>query len=388
VCAAIGRATGTDPVLWRVLLAVLGFFGGMGIVVYVAAWLIIPAEGDTASPLESMLGRGRSSMSPVTVIALSVLVVVLFGLIVTDKFRAVLLGAAILLLGALLLNRNGTGGPAGVPPPHGPPGPGGWVRQPGTGPAAWTGQPGAPWAGGGPAAYRPPFAPYGPYAQTAATPAAGPPPAPGRHPRPPRERSPLGAATFSTIFLVIGALVVVDLATTLSMPPSAYFAAALATVALGLLVGAWFGRARWLIALGLVACAALGVSTLVESYAGTRRPEAPVTWAPERYDALAERYATSFDDSVLDLSRVDFTGHDARVAAEVTFGQLRVILPPDVDVVAEVRIGPGDARVFDTRWEGVGGQPRRVTDLGADGAGGGTVHLDLRVRAGSLEVIR
>ena len=74
VCAAIGRATNTDPVLWRVLLAVLGFFGGIGILVYVAAWLIIPGEGDTASPVESMLGRGRSSMSPVTVIVLSILV--------------------------------------------------------------------------------------------------------------------------------------------------------------------------------------------------------------------------------------------------------------------------------------------------------------------------
>ncbi|MFC5946515.1 PspC domain-containing protein, partial [Micromonospora harpali] len=106
VCAAIGRATNTDPVLWRVLLAVLGFFGGIGILVYVTAWLIIPGEGDTASPVESMLGRGRSSMSPVTVIVLSILVAVSFGYIVTDAFRAVLLGAAILVGGALLLNRD------------------------------------------------------------------------------------------------------------------------------------------------------------------------------------------------------------------------------------------------------------------------------------------
>jgi hypothetical protein len=28
VCGALGRATNTDPVLWRVVLAVLGFFGG------------------------------------------------------------------------------------------------------------------------------------------------------------------------------------------------------------------------------------------------------------------------------------------------------------------------------------------------------------------------
>ncbi|TDC60445.1 PspC domain-containing protein, partial [Micromonospora sp. KC207] len=116
VCAAIGRATNTDPVLWRVLLAVLGFFGGIGILVYVTAWLIIPGEGDTASPVESMLGRGRSSMSPVTVIVLSILVAVSFGYIVTDAFRAVLLGAAILIGGALLLNRDHTTAGQRTPP--------------------------------------------------------------------------------------------------------------------------------------------------------------------------------------------------------------------------------------------------------------------------------
>ena len=56
-----------------------------------------------------MLGRGRSSMSPVTVIVLGILVAVSFGYIVTDAFRAVLLGAAILIGGALLLNRDAPG---------------------------------------------------------------------------------------------------------------------------------------------------------------------------------------------------------------------------------------------------------------------------------------
>ena len=101
--------------LWRVLLAVLGFFGGIGILVYVAAWLIIPTEGDTASPVESMLGRGRSSMSPVTVIVLGILVAASFGYIVTDAFRAVLLGAAILVAGALLLNRDSRSPQPGAP---------------------------------------------------------------------------------------------------------------------------------------------------------------------------------------------------------------------------------------------------------------------------------
>ncbi|MFD1325666.1 PspC domain-containing protein, partial [Micromonospora sonneratiae] len=185
VCAAIGRATNTDPILWRVLLAVLGFFGGIGILIYVAAWLIIPGEGDTASPVESMLGRGRSSMSPTTVLVLAITVAVIFGFIVTDGFRAILLGAAILIGGALLLNRNAirgqvpnagaptpSGGPgpayaptaAGAPMPTGAPTPFGMAQmghpglppQPGTGPV----HPGQPHSGAG---YPPPVPPTGPY---------------------------------------------------------------------------------------------------------------------------------------------------------------------------------------------------------------------------------
>ena len=70
VCAALGRATNTDPVLWRVLLAVLGFFGGIGVLLYLIGWLVIPAEGDTASPIESLLGQGRSGMAPLSVMLL------------------------------------------------------------------------------------------------------------------------------------------------------------------------------------------------------------------------------------------------------------------------------------------------------------------------------
>ncbi|MDI5943787.1 hypothetical protein QLR68_37795, partial [Micromonospora sp. DH15] len=81
------------------------------------------------------LGRGRSSMSPVTVIVLSILVAVSFGYIVTDAFRAVLLGAAILVGGALLLNRDhaaaGRGAAPGTPAaaPPGPVPPAAWPTR-------------------------------------------------------------------------------------------------------------------------------------------------------------------------------------------------------------------------------------------------------------------
>ncbi|MFY1617705.1 PspC domain-containing protein [Micromonospora sp. WMMD736] len=477
VCAAIGRATNTDPVLWRVLLAVLGFFGGIGILVYVAAWLIIPNEGDTASPVESMLGRGRSSMSPVTVIILGILVAASFGYIVTDAFRAVLLGAAILIGGALLLNRDNRGpqpqggpvppGPAGTPPGPVPPvawpaptygtvPPGGPVATaplagdayatapqsaypsvpsgqppigaqpaspaamvPGVGPVS--GQPaaatatsqGTGWPASGPptsgwpsapvtavpaagpsthpgaatpGGYRPPFAPHGPYAAPA--PAAYPPPKPPKPAKRPRERSPLGPVTFSLIFLALGVVALLDLLDVFDVGASAYFAAALATIGLGLLVGTWFGRARWLIALGLVTAAALGTATVAESYDRIRGVDGAVTWAPTDYRDLADRYENSFGDAVLDLRGIDFTKQDTQVTVAINFGQATVVVPPNVDVTTVADVNAGDATVFGNRSGGIDGRLRESTDLGADGPGGGKLRLYIHVNAGNLEVTR
>ncbi|MEH0973052.1 PspC domain-containing protein [Micromonospora sp. CPCC 205546] len=478
VCAAIGRATNTDPVLWRVLLAVLGFFGGIGILIYVTAWLIIPGEGDSASPVESMLGRGRSSMSPVTVIVLSILVAISFGYIVTDAFRAVLLGATILIGGALLLNRDHRGGqgapvdpvppvaptaPPGPVPPVGHPAPAAYAVPPtvavapGAGPVtvppatvahtAWSapvpGRPAEPttelpawppaapvpparpaagtptvgwppvpptsgWpapASGWPAAtsgapahpvpaplppsYRPPFAPHGPYAgQTVVPPPPSPPKPRVKPPKRPRERSPLGAVTFSLIFLALGVVAVVDLLDVSDVGASAYFAATLATIGLGLLVGTWFGRARWLIALGVVAAAALGVATVAESYDRIRGVDGNVTWAPTDHRDLALRYENSFGDTVLDLRAIDFDKKNTEITVSVNFGECTVVVPPNVDVTTVADVNAGDAVVFGKRSGGLAGELRETTDLGADGPGGGTLRLYVHVNAGNLEVTR
>ncbi|HEX5595094.1 MAG TPA: PspC domain-containing protein [Micromonosporaceae bacterium] len=426
VCAAIGRATNTDPILWRVLLAVLGFFGGLGVLVYVAAWLIIPAEGDDTSPFESMLGRGRSSMTPLTVILLSLLVVVLFGFIVTDQLRAVLLGAAIIIAGVLLVSRNGAGAarPAPMSPPAGPPPPrtapagqaaaaapthsyptpaatpaGTQPAAPSPSPASastpdrWSTaaasappQPPAPPTAG---AYRPPFAPYGPYAgpppHHPPGPYPPPPPPPPKPPAPPRESSPLGAVTFSMIFVAVGLVALLDLGGVIDVRVSGYFAAVLVTIALGLLVGTWFGRARWLIALGLVATAALGISTAAESHHwhGDR-----VVWDPASYSELATDYEITFGDATLDLTRIDFTDRDAQVTVRANVGEVTVILPEHVDVTVTAEVNVGDAQVLGNRWSGLGLPPREVTDYGADGPGGGQLHLYLYVNAGDLEVRR
>lgn len=450
VCAAIARATNTDPVLWRVLLAVLGFFGGIGILIYLAAWLIIPAEGDTASPVESMLGRGRSSMSPVLVIILTILVVVMFGLIVTDGFRAVVLGAAVLIGGALLLNRkpgssvpaassggempSGTGRPwQPAPPPYPPPAPPGpapgqpapggphgstaTVTPPFTPPPVPPNPPVPPMQPPGPppmspppphrsgppfppappapprGGYRPPFAPHGPYAGPGPGPYppsySGPPVPPPKPPKPPKERSPLGGATFSLIFVALGLVAALDLGNVVSVKPSTYFFAVLVTVALGLLVGAWFGRARWLIALGFIAAAALGISTIAESQVGRYDTSgSDVYWQPLTAQTMPERFEHNFGSAVLDLSKVDFTGQDEAVTIHLSFGDLEVIVPPNVDTTVHAEVNAGDARIFENNSSGFQASPGEITDLGEDGPGGGKLSITIKVNAGSAEVHR
>src|SRR6266704_2604427 len=106
VCAAIARATNTDPVLWRVLFAVLTLAGGVSVVVYLVAWLLIPAEGDTGSPLEALLGRGRSSTSPVLVVIVGIIAALSIGSVLSGHGTAWFVVAA-LVVGAIMLATRG-----------------------------------------------------------------------------------------------------------------------------------------------------------------------------------------------------------------------------------------------------------------------------------------
>ena len=44
VCGGIGRATGIDAWVWRLLFALLALCGGAGLVLYVLLWIFVPAE--------------------------------------------------------------------------------------------------------------------------------------------------------------------------------------------------------------------------------------------------------------------------------------------------------------------------------------------------------
>jgi phage shock protein PspC (stress-responsive transcriptional regulator) len=48
-----------DPTLVRLTFAALAVLGGMGVPLYLAAWLLVPEEGTGYSVAEEWLDRGR-----------------------------------------------------------------------------------------------------------------------------------------------------------------------------------------------------------------------------------------------------------------------------------------------------------------------------------------
>jgi phage shock protein PspC (stress-responsive transcriptional regulator) len=359
VSGAVARATNTDPILWRVLFVVLTFFGGFGILAYVVLWLTTPADGDTASPVEAVFGRGRSGTSTLLTVVVGLLTVLIIGG-ATDRWPWPLL--ALIIIGAALVfassNRSRRTG-SGEPVPEG--------------------------TAGVPAGYQPAFAPHGPY---------GPPPPPppvAKAAPPPRDPSRLGVLIFSLALVVLGLMGLIDVAGAVAIPAAAYVAAALAIVGGGLVLGAWLGRARGMIFVGVGLVLALSITSIGDrnfDWRNGRNRGGDITWAPQSLNQLRGDYEHQAGSATLDLRNLDFSGQERNLRVRVQAGKLVVQLPPNVDVTATADVRLGSATLFDRNANGVRRGDFTVTDLGADGAGGGMIHLNLEVSLGDAEVTR
>jgi hypothetical protein len=215
-----------------------------------------------------------------------------------------------------------------------------------------------------------------------ATWAQGPPPRRQRRPR-----SPLGALTLSVATMLTGVLLALRLSGVDALTAPRILAVALLVVGGGLLVGAWIGRARWLIAVGLVLALALGGSVAAGS-AGLDDGLGERTWTPTG-DAS---YSLGAGEAVLDLSALR-PRTSSEIDVELRVGRLLVLVPPDVQVTGEAEAGVGELlQVFDDGRRRVL-NPDDDTDVRRRFAFDGTVEgpqveLDLEVGMGQIEVRR
>jgi phage shock protein C len=59
VCAGLGAYTGIDAILIRLGFALLTAFGGLGVLLYLCAWIVLPDETGGVSITESFVGERR-----------------------------------------------------------------------------------------------------------------------------------------------------------------------------------------------------------------------------------------------------------------------------------------------------------------------------------------
>src|SRR4051794_20438846 len=117
VAGGLGRHLDVDPTILRVLFVVLVFFGGAGLVVYGAMWLLVPEDATERAAV-------RTSDSTRNALLISVLVVAAL-LAVGDSWWNYgfpwPLAVGALVFAAILMSRDRAAAPPAPPGPPGPP---------------------------------------------------------------------------------------------------------------------------------------------------------------------------------------------------------------------------------------------------------------------------
>lgn len=234
-------------------------------------------------------------------------------------------------------------------------------------------------------------------------------------PAAPPQRSYLGWLVVSIAALAAGIVALIGLAVSPTAGTVALVGAVVVTLlGLGMVVGAWYGRARWLTVLAiplafLTFSAVAAQHWIADSGAAERwvgSSDGGISIGSRAWDVtpadLAQQpldYRVSAGDAVLDLTALTAEGAESAaprqrvtIDASVGLGQLTVLVPPDmrVNLSARLRAGevllPGattpegsgtDLTVVETIEPLTQGQPAYVVDLDvAIGAGNLEVHRD------------
>jgi phage shock protein PspC (stress-responsive transcriptional regulator) len=372
VAAAIGHRYDIDPVLVRVAFVVATVFSGVGVLLYLLGWLLLPAEGDETSGAESLLGRGRSSMSSAMTLVLGIALIPAAGFAFGDAVSGAI--GLTVVAGALFMLHRSRSELGHVPAPAAP------------GTAAATGMPGVPGTEPAPgtAAGRPvppAWDPLGaaPFAWDLPEPSPVPPQAP-QTPRPPRSK--VTPITLGLALLTAG----VGSAFWPALSVAQICALALGVIGVGLVVGSLVRGGRGLIgvAVPLVLLTwVLQTAPMSGFTAGDRQ------WNPPTAAQLQPRYELTMGSGVLDLTgtRVP-NGQTLHTSVAVGVGEARVVLPRGIDaqVTCETPIGSVDC--LGVTNSGIPARADQVTDNGPDGPGGGKLVLDVRSSVGSVQVQR
>jgi phage shock protein PspC (stress-responsive transcriptional regulator) len=342
VCAGLGRYFDVSPLVYRIAFAALAFAGGTGILLYIAAVLVIPSETAEDSIAVEALRDHR------------------------DR-PWLLAGVGLLGFGAVLALSEARfwPGPGNV-----------WLAATIAGAAlVW-------WHMGGREARRPapPGAPPG-TARPGEAPSGVAPPMAARV-RAPRRPS----LFFPVVGVLIAAAGVLGLLETLDAVETDWrvaFAGGTVLVGAAIAAGAVTGRrVGGLILVGLVMLGGFGIAVASpSSFSGGigDRYERPAVAADLRH------YELAVGDLTVDLGDTRLPPGETHLDVDLGFGDLTVFVPDDVAVRIDARAGFGHVDVLGRTDEGWDAKSR-VDEPGVDSPS--TLVLDAEIGAGDLEVSR
>jgi len=326
VAGGLGRYFDITPTFFRIGFAILTLVGGAGILLYVAAWLVIPDEDESDSIVSEALRRHRDR--PWLLAGVGLVGIALVSLFAqADFWPNSGFAWTLLLLGGLVIvfaQRRATDGtrPDDAAPPAG-------------------------------------------------TPAA--------QPRQPSLLLP----GLGVLLAAAGALALLE-----AVGVDVRWDVALAVGAIGTGVAVVAGvalrrRTGGLVVVGLVlatlAIAVSAVDVRLEGPIGTR------VYSPLETGDLKRDYDISIGDLRLDLSNAALAAGDTEVDANVGIGELTVIVPDDVAVDVDASASAGEVTVFGRSESGVDAELSRSTGtFGSDR----TLRIDAHVGLGDVIVER
>ncbi len=351
VAAGIGHYVGIDPTIVRIAFVLLAFAGGIGILLYLVCWLVMP-KGEISAH------GGARGVDPWTVAALAALVLgvgLLFGWHGFDDSFQIALGLALLGGGIWLLVRDRP--PDGPVPATAPPSPPDPAPPEGAVPAGVGNE------GEGPVET---------HGTEGAAPAA-----------PSSRRGPITAGVLSLLSIGAALMIAGSLSGWFDASASIVLAAALVVVGAGLVLASVVGRAPWLFVVGIVVTCALLTAAAVEPLFDDGIGEKVV--APATLVELESRYEHGIGDLTVDLRNVPLDGKTRRVEVELGIGSLMVLVPRAQSLVVDAHVDAGKVSLPDGRTANGWDESLRYA---SGAAGQGRLVIDVEMGFGDAEVSR
>jgi phage shock protein PspC (stress-responsive transcriptional regulator) len=334
VAGGLGFNLGINPWWIRFAFIVLAFFGGFGVILYLAAWIVIPDEGEKDPIVTRWIANFDTSNGAMVFGAVLLGGAALLVISNVSSAPGSLVLAGVLFVVGLLLYRGDFSsekrGQGGTPDSSSTDDGAAVVAQD---------------VGGDGAAVSIAEGGVAEMTTDGATDVVPVPPAPRKAPKPRRERSMLGRLTIAVGLIVLAGMVMIDIAfARVEIEPVVYAATAVAVIGVGLVVGSWIGRARWLIIIGLFLLPGLWLSTLAPS--SWNFSAGDVRFAPLTVSEIDTSYAHGAGRMEVDLTglNADELAEVGTVEVSLGAGEMTVRLPAGVGVRMNAEVGAGEIR--------------------------------------------